>query len=293
LDGLTALTAKSAKDAKKDYDFVGFVLLGALGVLGGKSRCRTERKRAPMLEIENLRKVYEDGTIAVNDLSLKVPAGEVFVLLGANGAGKTTTIMLVLGFTEPTAGAVKINGIDVQKEPLGAKKHVAYVSENVTLYGNFTARQNMEFFTRLSGRADVTDDELMSVFLRVGLAKNAYFRRVGGFSKGMRQRLGIAIAILKNAELIVLDEPTSGLDPKGGFEFLEIIRDLRAENKAIMMSSHDIFRAKAIADRVGIMRNGQIVKILDRKELETVDLEQIYLEEMKSVEAGATSAKVE
>lgn len=246
-----------------------------------------------MLEIENLRKVYEDGTIAVDDLSLKVPAGEVFVLLGANGAGKTTTIMLILGFTEPTAGAVKINGLDVQKDPLGAKKHVAYVSENVTLYGNFTARQNMEFFTRLSGRTDVSDDELMSVFLRVGLAKNAYLRRVGGFSKGMRQRLGIAIAILKNAELIVLDEPTSGLDPKGGFEFLEIVRDLRAEGKAIMMSSHDIFRAKTIADRVGIMRNGQIVKILDREELDTVDLEQIYLKEMKSVEAGATSAKVE
>ncbi len=246
-----------------------------------------------MLEIENLHKVYEDGTIAVADLSLKVPAGEVFVLLGANGAGKTTTIMLILGFTEPTAGTVKINGLDVQKDPLGAKKHVAYVSENVTLYGNFTARQNLEFFTRLSGRTDVSDDDLMSVFLRVGLAKNAFSRRVGGFSKGMRQRLGIAIAILKNAELIVLDEPTSGLDPKGGFEFLEIVRELRAEGKAIMMSSHDIFRAKAIADRVGIMRSGQIVKILDRKELETVDLEQIYLEEMKSVEAGATSAKVE
>ncbi|MHC4247921.1 MAG: ABC transporter ATP-binding protein [Planctomycetota bacterium] len=246
-----------------------------------------------MLEIENLRKVYEDGTVAVEDLSLKVPAGEVFVLLGANGAGKTTTIMLVLGFTEPTAGSVKINEMDVQKDPLGAKKHVAYVSENVTLYGNFTARQNLEFFTRLGGRADVTDDELRSVFLRVGLAENAFRRRVGGFSKGMRQRLGIAIAILKNAELIVLDEPTSGLDPKGGFEFLEIVRGLRAEGKAIMMSSHDIFRAKAIADRVGIMRSGRIIRVLGREELETVDLEQIYLESMKSVEAGATSAKVD
>ena len=246
-----------------------------------------------MLEIEGLRKVYEDRTVAVDDLSLRVAGGEVFVLLGANGAGKTTTRMLILGFTEPTAGAVKVKDFDVQKDPLSAKKHVAYVSENVTLYGNFTARQNLEFFTHLSGRTDVTDEELRAVFGRVGLAENAYTRRVGGFSKGMRQRLGIAIAILKNAELIVLDEPTSGLDPKGGFEFLEIIRGLRAEGKAIMMSSHDIFRARQIADRVGIMRNGQIIRILKREELDAVDLEQIYLESMQRVEAGATSAKVE
>ncbi|GAG36482.1 unnamed protein product, partial [marine sediment metagenome] len=197
------------------------------------------------------------------------------------------------GFTEPTAGTVKILDFDVQKDPLSAKKHVAYVSENVTLYRSFTARQNMEFFTKLSGRTDVTDDELRAVFRRVGLADNAYTRRVGGFSKGMRQRLGIAIAILKNAEIIILDEPTSGLDPKGGFEFLETLRGLRSEGRAILMSSHDIFRARQIADRVGIMRSGQIIRIIGRKELDSVDLEQIYLDSMQRVEAGATSAKVE
>jgi ABC-2 type transport system ATP-binding protein len=244
-----------------------------------------------VLEIEKLRKVYEDGTVAVDDLSLRVRGGEVFVLLGANGAGKTTTIMLILGFTEPTAGGVKIKGIDVQKDPLSAKRHVAYVSENVTLYGNFTARQNLDFFARLGGRKDVTDEELRSAFRRVGLAENAYLRRVGGFSKGMRQRLGIAIAVLKDAEVICLDEPTSGLDPEGGFEFLEIIRELRSEGKAILMSSHDIFRARAVADRVGIMRAGKIVRILEREKLGSVDLEQIYLECMRSVEAGATSAQ--
>ena len=96
-----------------------------------------------MLEIKNLRKVYEDNTVALENLDLTIPAGEIFVLLGANGAGKTTTIMLTLGFTDPTSGTVKVNGIDVQKNPLEAKKHVAYVSENVTLYGNFTAKQNL------------------------------------------------------------------------------------------------------------------------------------------------------
>jgi len=246
-----------------------------------------------MLKINNLKKIYEDGTLAVDDLSLAVESAEVFVLLGANGAGKTSTIMLILGFTEPTAGNVEINGVDIQKDPLAAKKHVAYVSENVMLYANFTARQNLDFFSRLSGREDITDDELMSVFKRVGLAENAFQRRVGGFSKGMRQRLGIAIAILKNAGLIVLDEPTSGLDPKGGHEFLDLIDGLRKENKAILMSSHDIFRARAIADRVGIMRSGKIIQILDKGELKDVDLEKIYLESMDRVEAGATSAKVE
>ncbi len=246
-----------------------------------------------MLEIDDLRKVYEDGTVAVDGLSLRVRAGEVIVLLGANGAGKTTTIMLILGFTEPTSGTVKVKGIDVQKDPLSAKKHLAYVSENVTLYGNFTARQNLEFFARLSGRGDVTDDELRAVFRRVGLDESAYLRRVGGFSKGMRQRLGIAIAILKNAGLIVLDEPTSGLDPKGGSEFLDIIRSLKAEGRAILMSSHDIFRAKVIADRVGIMRSGRIIEELDRDRLDSADLEKIYLRCMGDTEVAPTQAPAE
>jgi len=244
------------------------------------------------LEIRNLRKVYEDGTVGVDHLDLSISAGEIFVLLGANGAGKTSTIMLILGFTEPTAGEVLVKGIDVQKDPLEAKKHVAYVSENVMLYGNFTAKQNLEFFTRLSGRRNVPEDEYRAVFRRVGLAENAYHRRVKGFSKGMRQRLGIAIAMLKNAELIVLDEPTSGLDPKGGFEFLQIVESLKNERKAILMSSHDIFRAKALADRVGIMSEGRILEIIDRDALEDADLQEIYLQYVERVEAGATSAKV-
>ncbi len=245
-----------------------------------------------MLEIKDLKKVYEDGTVGVDNLNLSVAAGEIVVLLGANGAGKTSTMMLILGFTEPSSGTVAIHGVDVQKNPLEAKKHVAYVSENVTLYGNFTANQNLKFFTRLSGRTDVTEDEYRAVFHRVGLAEKAYYRRVRGFSKGMRQRLGIAIAILKNAQLIVLDEPTSGLDPKGGYEFLEIIRQLKAEGKAILMSSHDIFRVQAIADRVGIMRRGQMLELIERQDMGARDLQQVYLDYMKEEAAGATSAEV-
>ena len=165
-----------------------------------------------MIETRNLTKWYKE-TNALDSFTVKIPEGRIG-LLGPNGAGKTTTLMVSLGFTEPTAGTVKICGIDVTKDPLEAKKHVAYVSENVMLYGNFTARQNLEFFTKLGGCKDVSDDEYRAVMGRVGLQQDAFDRRVKGFSKGMRQKLGIAIAIMKNAEVILLDEPTSGLDPR-------------------------------------------------------------------------------
>ena len=245
-----------------------------------------------MLEIKELRKVYEDGTIGVDGLDLTIKPGEIFVLLGANGAGKTSTIMMILGFTEPTSGSVEINGIDVQRDPLKAKRHVAYVSEDVTLYGSFTARQNLAFFTELGGQGMVSEDDYRKAFERVGLDQKAYHRRVRGFSKGMRQRLGICIAILKNAELIVLDEPTSGLDPKGGFEFMEIIAGLKSEGRAILMSSHDIFRVRHMADRVGIMRAGKLLEMLDREAMGQRDLQEIYLEYMKTETAGSTSAEV-
>ena len=230
-----------------------------------------------MLEIIDMSKHYDD-VHAVNQLNLTIQPGEIFTMLGANGAGKTTTLMVSLGFTEPTAGTVKICGIDVTKDPLEAKKHVAYVSENVMLYGNFTARQNLDFFTKLGGRKDATDQDYNQVMERVGLQADAFTRRVKGFSKGMRQKLGIAIAIMKDAEVILLDEPTSGLDPKSGAEFLQLLAELRGEGKAIWMTTHDIFRAKEIADRVGIMVEGNLVKTFTRQELEQEDLERIYVE---------------
>ena len=230
-----------------------------------------------MLEIIEMTKHYGD-VHAVNDLTLTIEPGEIFTMLGANGAGKTTTLMVALGFTEPTAGTVRICGVDVTRDPLEAKRHVAYVSENVMLYGNFTARQNLEFFTRLGGRKQVEASEYDEVMERVGLQRDAFDRRVKGFSKGMRQKLGIAIAIMKNAEVILLDEPTSGLDPKSGAEFLQLLAELREENKAIWMTTHDIFRAKQIADRVGIMVEGNLVKIFTRDELGQEDLESIYVE---------------
>lgn len=230
-----------------------------------------------MLEIENLSKHYGDVK-AVQDLNLTIEPGEIFCMLGANGAGKTTTLMVALGFTEPTAGTVRICGIDVTQDPLEAKRHVAYVSENVMLYGNFTARQNLDFFTKLGGKKNASDADYVQTLGRVGLQEDAFNRRVKGFSKGMRQKLGIAIAIMKDAKVILLDEPTSGLDPKSGVEFLHLLADLRTEGKAIWMTTHDIFRAKGIADRVGIMVSGRLVQLLTRGELEQQDLEALYVQ---------------
>jgi len=234
-----------------------------------------------MLEAMNLSKRYEDGLLAVDNLNLKVECGEIFCLLGANGAGKTTVINLFLNFIEPTSGTAKINNIDVTKDPLEAKKYVSYVSENVMLYGNFTARQNLDFFTKLGGRKEMTREDYYQIMRQVGLQEKAFEQRLKHFSKGMRQKLGIAIAISKNAPAILLDEPTVGLDPKAGAEFLDILRQLRDESRAIFMSTHDIFRAKDIADRVGIMKTGRLVGIMTKEELEKENLEKLYLDYMR------------
>lgn len=230
------------------------------------------------LETTELSKRYEDGVLALDRLNLRVHSGEIFILLGANGAGKTTTMMLILGFTEPTSGTVRIMDVDVFQEPLRSKRHVGYVSENVMLYGGFSARQNLEFFARLSGRKRLGTEGCRALLERVGLDAEASRKRVRGFSKGMRQRLGIAISLLKEPPVVILDEPTSGLDPRGGAEFLEILRQLRREGKAVLMSTHDIFRAKTVADRIGIMNRGRMVRVLDREEFQQSDLERIYME---------------
>jgi ABC-2 type transport system ATP-binding protein len=160
------------------------------------------------------------------------------------------------------------------------------VAESVTLYGNFTARQNLEFFARLGGRADVPRDVLDAALRRVGLPERGYGQRVRLFSKGMRQKVALAVAVLKDAPNVILDEPTSGLDPRAGAELMQLLRGLRDEGRAILMSTHDIFRAKEYADRVGIMQAGRLVLVRTRAELEQDDLEELYL---RYVEAEAAA----
>jgi ABC-2 type transport system ATP-binding protein len=196
--------------------------------------------------------------------------------------GKTTTINLFLNFIPPTTGTCYINGIDVNRDPLGAKKYVSFVSENVMLYGNFTARQNLDFFAKLGRKLSLKKEDYYRVMRRVSLQDNAFEQKVKTFSKGMRQKLGIAIAVIKDAPAILLDEPTAGLDPKAAEEFLEILSELKKEGKAILMSTHDIFRAKEIGDRVGIMKEGRLVLERTREELRFEDLVKVYIDYMKS-----------
>ena len=242
-----------------------------------------------MLQAVQLTKRYEDGLLALDRLDLTVAPGELFCLLGANGAGKTTTINLFLNFIEPSSGQALVDGIDVASQPLEAKKLIAYVSENVMLYENFTARQNLEYFATLGGRAGITRDECYEALRRVGLQEKAWEQRLRLFSKGMRQKTGIAIAILKGAPNIILDEPTSGLDPKAGAEFMALLHALRQEGKAILMSTHDIFRAKEAADRVGIMREGRLLAVRTRDQLASENLEHLYLQYMEGAALEAVA----
>ena len=243
-----------------------------------------------MIEARNLTKRYEDNLLALDALNLKVNPEEIYCLLGANGAGKTTTINLFLDFIGITSGQALIQDIDVGKNPLEAKKYVSYVSENVMLYGNFRARQNLDYFAKLGGRRDLKKDDYYQVMRQVGLPEKSFEQRVKEFSKGMRQKLTIAIAIIKNSPALLLDEPTSGLDPKAGAEFLETMIELRAKKKAILMSTHDIFRVKDIADRIGIMRDGRKVMERTAEELKHENLERVYLDYMRG---GLTSEQEE
>jgi ABC-2 type transport system ATP-binding protein len=236
-----------------------------------------------MLQAIDLTKRYEDQQLALDALNLEIKEGEIFFLLGANGAGKTTTINLFLNFIEPTGGKALINGIDVTKEPLESKKYVSYVSENVMLYGNFTARQNLDFFAKLGGKTNLTKEDYYMRMREVGLQEEAFEKKLKTFSKGMRQKVGLTIAIIKDAPNILLDEPTAGLDPKAAAELMQILVNLKRQGKSILMCTHDIFRAKNIADRIGIMKEGRLVMVRTREEFLADDLEKIYMDYMQEM----------
>jgi len=235
------------------------------------------KEKEAMLEATNLTKRYDDGVLALDHIHFSVKPGQIYAMLGANGAGKTTTINLFLNFIEPTEGEARIDGISTHKEPLKAKQKIAFVSENVMLYPNFTAIQNLDYFSKLGGKTEYSKDDYHSALQRVGLQEGWYNKKLKDFSKGMRQKCGIAVAILKDAPAILLDEPTSGLDPQAGHEFIELLISLRDEGKAILMSTHDIFRAKEIGDIFCIMNKGKIVMERSSDDVANEDLEKLYL----------------
>ena len=229
-----------------------------------------------MLIAENLSKTYGDYK-ALNNLNLKLNKGEIFALLGQNGAGKSTTINIFLGFVKPTEGVAKINGISVVDHPEETKKFIAYIPETVLLYPNLTGVENLKFFSSLAG-FDYDNEALTNFLSKAGLQSDAHHNRLGGYSKGMRQKVGIAIAIAKKAKVLLLDEPTSGLDPKASNEFSEILKELASEGTTIFMATHDIFRAKEVADRIGIMKRGNLISEINADEISASELEKLYLQ---------------
>ncbi len=236
-----------------------------------------------MLEARKLTKSY-NGHTALDDLNLHVKPGEVFCLLGANGAGKTTTINLFLNFIQPTSGWAFVNGLDVTSAPLEAKKYLSYIPEQVMLYRNLTGLENLDYFVALNG-ARRSKADLLRILGEAGLAPEVAQRRVSGYSKGMRQKVGIAIASAKDARALLLDEPTSGLDPKASNEFSELITRLSRQGVAILMATHDLFRAKESGTRVGIMREGRLLQTLRTSEISHSDLEHWYLGHMAAERA--------
>ena len=238
-----------------------------------------------MLEAIELSKQF-DGTMAVDRLNLNISEGEVFCLLGPNGAGKTTTINLILGFTRPTAGTVLVGGLDVQEHPGKSKRLLSYIPEQVMLYRNLTGLENLAYFTALAGHEAYDNDDLGAFLSQAGLQKEAHTRRVSTYSKGMRQKVGIALALAKDAKVLLLDEPTSGLDPSASYEFSALLQEMSEKGVAVLMATHDLFRAKEVGTRVGIMHSGQIVRELSGHELQTADLEAIYLKHMRGAVAA-------
>jgi ABC-2 type transport system ATP-binding protein len=229
-----------------------------------------------MLSTKNLSKTYGDKT-ALNKLNLNVEAGEIFALLGQNGAGKTTTINCFMGFIKPTEGYANIHGLSVEENALETKKHLAYIPETVMLYPNLTGVENLQFFSSLAG-FNYSNEELGDFLEKSGLQTSAHQQRVDGYSKGMRQKVGIAIALAKKAKALLLDEPTSGLDPKAANEFSVILKELSADGTAILMATHDIFRAKEVAHRIGLMKEGNLVSVIDTQGISGTELEKLYLQ---------------
>lgn len=233
-----------------------------------------------MLQAIDLRKTY-NGHTALDNLNLHVKAGEIYCLLGANGAGKSTTINLFLSFIEPCSGQALVNGLSSQAHPIETKRTLAYIPEIVMLYRNLTGIENLRYFSTLAGHTRYSEDELSGFLRRAGLPGDAPHRRVGGYSKGMRQKVGIAIALARQAKALLLDEPTSGLDPKASNEFSSLLTELSGQGVAVLMATHDLFRAKESGTRAGIMRQGKLLTEVSMRDIGHADLERLYLDFMR------------
>ena len=232
-----------------------------------------------MLTATTLTKRYGDHT-ALDGLDLTVAPGQIYCLLGANGAGKSTTIKLFLGLLQPTSGSAQVDGIEVSTDPRGARRRMLYIPETVALYDELTGLENLAYLAELGQVEERSPARLKACLAEAGLQEIAFDRRTSGYSKGMRQKVGVALAIAKQAKALLLDEPTSGLDPQASAEFHDLISRQRDRGAAILMATHDLFRAREVGDTIGLMRAGRLRRTLAARAITPQDLEALYLEEM-------------
>jgi ABC-2 type transport system ATP-binding protein len=233
-----------------------------------------------VVETKDLTKNYGDIT-AVDRLNLHIEEGDIFGFLGPNGAGKTTTILMLLGLTEPTSGTAYVAGYNSTREPLNVKRITGYVPEKVGFYDDLTAAYNLTYTARLNGLSDnLADKRITEALDIVGLPKAAG-RKVGEFSRGMKQRLAIADILVKQPKIAIMDEPTSGIDPEGIVQVLDLIAKIAKErNMTIIMSSHQLYQVQRICNRVGMLMNGRLVVtgLLDELSREAMGGSQFRIE---------------
>jgi len=243
-----------------------------------------------IIETRELTKFYEEQ-VAVDHLSLKITEGEVFGFLGPNGAGKTTTLLMLLGLSEPTSGKAWVCGFDPTRDPLKVKRVVGYLPENVGFYDDMNAAENLKFVSRLNGIPDDQSAVKIDEVLKIVDLQAEPRKKVGAFSRGMRQRLGIAEVLVKEPQVVFLDEPTLGLDPEGSSQMLELIQSLSRDKKiTVFFSSHLLDQVQKISHRVGIMIKGSLVAVGRIDDLATeklgvgqerYTLEEIYMKYFK------------
>lgn len=231
-----------------------------------------------MIKLNDISKSFKNKK-ALDKLSLEVSSGEIYGLLGANGAGKSTTLNLLLGFLRADSGSIEI--IDSTNNKTITNNEIGYIPENVNLYPYLSGLENLDYFCRIAG-IKFNSSELKSLLNECGLEHDAYNKPTSDYSKGMRQKVGIAIALAKNAKIYLLDEPASGLDPMASNELSEILKKLSSKGATILMASHDLFRVRETCDKIGILKQGSLIKEMFSKDVTSNELENIYLSFMQS-----------